>query len=240
MHYFPRNNQMVEYLDILVLDGDDALREAIIGILGQAGYHAVGISHADELEESGQHSAIDVYILGLNPPSEEGLELSRRLRAAEPFVGIIMITGEDTAHERARGYASGADITLSKPVDSLELLTCLGSLGRRLRTVPSTGNDTHLTLCLKTMTLAGPIGSVELSMHEARIIGAFARSRNSQLERWQIAELIGANIENIHRNNLDQRMVRLRRKLLIAGAGAPAIRAMHKTGYFLSTTIRIT
>lgn len=231
---------MIESLNILILDGNDALREAIVGILGQAGHHVVGISHAEELEENGQHSAIDIYILGLSPPSKEGFELSRRLRAAEPFAGIIMMTGEGTAHERTHGYESGADITLSKPVDFLELLACLGSLGRRLRTVPSTGADTHLTLCLKTMTLMGPNDSVELSIHEARIIGAFARSRNSQLERWQIAELIGANIESIHRNNLDQRMVRLRRKLLVAGASAPAIRAMHKTGYSLSAVVRIT
>ncbi|MCK6410769.1 MAG: response regulator, partial [Thauera sp.] len=84
----------------------------------------------------------DMTVLDLNLPGEGGLEVARRLRATYPAMGIVMLTGRKETADRISGYASGADVYLTKPVSGEELLAVLERQAREHRHTLCTGR-TH-------------------------------------------------------------------------------------------------
>lgn len=101
-------------LNILVIEDHDDLRELTVEVLNQQGHHAVGFPGAEELNDV--FSGFDLLIVDLNLPGEDGLSLARRFRLALPDAGIVMVTAREQAADKVRGYESGADIYLTKPV----------------------------------------------------------------------------------------------------------------------------
>lgn len=178
----------------------------------------------------------DVYVIDLNLPDEDGLSLTRRLRAAHPNVGIVITTARTQIGDKVVGYESGADLYLTKPVHPKELMAGVASLGKRLRT--SGLPHRSMVLDLSRMQLIGPEGSVELTASDALVLSALARAPGQKLERWQIAEIVGgSDSEPPSAATLEMRITRLRKKLASVGAPAPHIKALHKVGYTLCTPV---
>jgi DNA-binding response OmpR family regulator len=100
----------------------------------------------------------------------------------------------------------------------------------------------HVTphaLTLNKLDLKGRAGSVKLSIQEAIILTAMARAPAGKLETWQIAELLGVEVDDSFKSSLAVRMVRLRKKLNDAGAEGIAIEAIRQFGYQLVTQVEI-
>jgi DNA-binding response OmpR family regulator len=117
-------------LNVVVVEDHDVLREVTLDALRVQGYHVQGVDCAEALGDLPFQP--DLYIVDLNLPGEDGISLSRRLRAAQPEVGIIMTTARNSIAAKVEGYASGADIYLTKPCSLEELLAAVRSLARRL------------------------------------------------------------------------------------------------------------
>jgi DNA-binding response OmpR family regulator len=201
--------------------------------LANKGHHVFGLSCAEELEDAVKGGATDVFILDLNLPGEDGISLAKRIRQAYPLVGIIMLTARSQAKEKVQGYESGADLYMTKPVDFEELCAALQGFVRR-RQVASEG-----TLTLSKLTLTGSVGSVRLSSAEADMLMAFARAPASRLETWQLAHILGMEMDGLNKASLEVRIVRLRKKMLEAGAPSSVIESIRNVGYQLSVPIQI-
>jgi DNA-binding response OmpR family regulator len=223
-------------LKILVVEDNDALREAMLAFLQQQGHYVRGVPMAEDIDDVTGGFIPDVYVIDLNLPDEDGLSLTRRLRAAQPNVCIVITTARAQIGDKVLGYESGADLYLTKPVDSRELMAGVSALGKRLRTLGQ--NHPAFVLDLERMQLSGPSGKVELTASDVLVLSALVRAPGKKLERWQMAEILGGNgTEPKPASTLEMRITRLRRKLAEVGAPSPQIKALHKVGYALCTPV---
>ena len=221
-------------LKILVVEDNDALREVTLTFLQHEGHYVRGIAQAEEIDDIPGGFVADVYVIDLNLPDEDGLSLTRRLRAAQPDVGIVIVTARTQIGDRVLGYNSGADIYMTKPLDPQELRAGISALGKRLFTLG--WQKQAMVLDLKRMLLISPEAQVEMTASDALLLSALARAPGYKLERWQIAEIVGGtDAETPSASTLEMRISRLRKKLAAVGAPAPHIKAQHKFGYTLCT-----
>jgi DNA-binding response OmpR family regulator len=204
---------------------------AMVGALRLDGHHVTGFDCAEALTEQGAPVAIDLMVVDLNLPGEDGISLARRLRSVQPEVGIVMVTARSRTADKRLGYESGADIYLTKPVALDELGAAIGALSRRLRPAPAISPS--LRLDGRRLVLEGPCGAVSLSAHEAAVLAAFARAPERRIEVWQIAEIVNRSADLPHRNAINVMVFRLGRKLLRAGADSRPIQVIRNWGYQL-------
>ena len=224
---------MATHLNIVVVEDHQDLRELTCMALANKGHHVLGLSCAEELEDAVKGSAVDVFILDLNLPGEDGISLAKRIRQAYPLVGIVMLTARSQAKEKVQGYESGADLYMTKPVDFEELCAALRGFVRRRQTAPEG------ILTLSKLTLTGISGSVRLSSAEADMLMAFARAPSSRLETWQLGHILGLEMDGLNKASLEVRIVRLRKKMVEAGAPSAVIESIRNVGYQLSVPIQI-
>lgn len=225
-------------LKILVVEDNDGLRKATLAFLQDHGHYVRGVAMAEEINDVGAGFVPDVFVIDLNLPDEDGLSLTRRLRASHPFVGIIITTARTKIGDKLMGYDSGADLYLTKPVDPRELIACVASLGKRRNSLFSQRDA--LAIDIQRMQLTGPLGTVKLAGNDTRILDALTRAPGHSLERWQIVEIISSGKEEIvSAASLEMRMTRLRKKLAAVGAPDPSIKALHKMGYTLCCTLTV-
>ncbi|NDG14986.1 MAG: DNA-binding response regulator [Betaproteobacteria bacterium] len=228
---------MVANLNIVVIEDNNDLRTLLCNGLSSDGHHVTGLSSAEELEDQAGIDHADAFLVDINLPGENGLILSKRIRRAHPLVGIIILSARLSQDDKLDGYDSGADMYLTKPVEMTELRAAFRSFARRRQATMQ--HVTPHALTLNKLDLKGRAGSVKLSIQEAIILTAMARAPAGKLETWQIAELLGVEVDDSFKSSLAVRMVRLRKKLNDAGAEGIAIEAIRQFGYQLVTQVEI-
>lgn len=224
-------------LNIAVIEDNDDLRAAIVGALVGQGHHVVGLDCAEALAEQSDALAIDLMVVDLNLPGEDGISLARRLRDTQPEIGIVMVTARGRSVDRRIGYENGADIYLAKPVSLDELTGAIFALSRRL-------NRAHLPkrsilVDAHRLALKGPDGHQRLSAQEAALLAAFARAPDHRLESWQIIEIFDQAERAPNRNAMNVTISRLAAKLRQAGAAERPIRSIRNWGYQLCEPIAL-
>jgi DNA-binding response OmpR family regulator len=222
-------------LNIMVVEDHDALREVTIEALSQRGHNVRGVDCAEALPDEPGLFPIDLLVIDLNLPGEDGLSLAARIRAAQPDIGIIMVTARNQVRDRMVGYDSGADIYLTKPTSADELIAAVRALTRRIRPVDQSASA--LTLNLDATVLQGPQGRSSLSSHESAILAAFVRAKDHVLETWQLIALTEKDVTEANKKALEVQIVRLRKKLQQAGAPEPTIKAIRGQGYRLCVKV---
>lgn len=226
---------MATSLRILIVEDNDELRETTAEVLRGEGHDVVGVDCAEAVPE--QLSAVDLMLIDLNLPGEDGLSLARRIRVAQPNLGIIMMTARILPAEKKLGYESGADIYIPKPVAFEELTAAISSLARRLQPTPS---DDCLGLNQARLVLDDGIGhQIAVTACESTMLIAFTRAREQRLESWQLIELLKKDDAQDPKAALELQIVRLRKKLQQAGAPTPSILSIRGWGYQLCMQLRI-
>lgn len=132
---------MTAPLKIVVIEDNDSLRKATVAMLTREGHLVSGLISAEDINDKVFQEKIDIFLIDLNLPGEDGISLSKRIRSSMPLAGIIMVSARNRLDERLTGYESGADIYLTKPVAPEEMLATISSLGRRIKN----GSITQLT-----------------------------------------------------------------------------------------------
>lgn len=224
-------------LKIVVVEDYDTLRRAICSELTQEGHSVTGLAMAEDVDDGVLGSVPDLYIVDLNLPGEDGLNLVKRIRASQPDVGIVIASARNTVVDRVGGYSGGANIFLSKPIDFDELKAIIDSLGQRL-SFNKQQDAAALVLHTLTLRLLGPAGEVSLTQMEASLLAAFSRAPQRGLEHWQVAEHLGAG-EDINKDNVEVKLVRLRKKLAKSGIEANTIISLRGVGYRLCVPVSV-
>jgi DNA-binding response OmpR family regulator len=152
-------------------------------------------------------------------------------------IGIIMVTARNQPHDVARGYTSGADIYVTKPASPDELQAAILALARRLK--PRIQENDRLVLNPKTLQLRGHHGDADLSNQEYLLLASLAKAKDQRLETWQLLELSDKPVDEMEKKALAVQIVRLRKKLIEAGAAEPTIKAIRGTGYQLCVAVSI-
>lgn len=224
-------------LNIVLVEDHDMLRQMMQHALHEAGHTVMALSCAEELEDQGGGLAVDIFLIDLNLPGEDGLSLTERVRAAYPLAGLIIVSARSMLQDRLDGYANGADLYLTKPIEVSELCAAIAAMGRRRERVTSLMHRQQadlITVHQQQMQISMPGNTPKsLTAAEVSMLVAFSRAPGQRVAYWQIAETLGLDLSTYPKSSLEVRIVRLRRKLVDAGAPATCIESVRNHGYQL-------
>ncbi|MEY4284552.1 MAG: hypothetical protein RL111_1227 [Pseudomonadota bacterium] len=230
-------------LHVVVVEDHPALRELICSSLSQNGCLVTGVSCAEDVDQIRTTQPTDVFVVDLNLPGEDGLSLTRRLRASNPLVGIVLLTARNEVQDRVAGYESGADIYIVKPVSEQELMASVKAVARKKKSheqVIASMRSDPLVLDRTSLKLLGAQGEpIRLSFAEATVLAALAKAPGQRLEVWQIIANLGLKADSYSRSTLAVRMTRLRKKLVAAGAPEDCLEALRNEGYQLCVAVSV-
>ena len=238
---------------IAIADDEEHLREAVAEYLAGHGYDVVTAPDAATFRQIAADRTIDVAILDIAMPGEDGLSLARWLRR-QSRAGIIFASASGSAMDRIVGLEIGGDDYLSKPYDLRELLARVRSLIRRLDAAAPTPAPAAAAAPAAAppgrLVRFGPFtldpasrrlshrddGPLDLTAAEFDLLEVLASRPNRILSRGLIAELLGddsAGAEGDRR--IDVRITRLRRKIEPDPDSPRFIRTVRGEGYVLQT-----
>ena len=229
-------------LIVVVVEDHDDLRELTVNALTEQGHRALGLACAEEVAERLQGQPVDVFVLDLNLPGEDGLSLARRLRQAKPTVGLVMLTARTSLDERLEGYGGGADLYLCKPIEVAELCAAVAAVGRKHRApiAVATASATIWRLDLKQMSLHGPNDTrVHMTHGDAKLLQALITSPGQRMDFWQLGEAVESKADGLSKSNIEVRVARLRKKFAQVEAPSSAIQALRGEGYQLTLEVRM-
>lgn len=225
-------------MNIVVIEDYTSLRVILVKTIQKIGHKAIGLSCAEEVDELTISQKADMFIIDLNLPEEDGISLTKRLRKANPLVGIIMLTARDKAEDKVIGYESGADIYLTKPTNFTELSASTLALSRRIQAEKMI--VTNLKLDSKNLILRCNDLEIGVNETEAIILTRLAQAKNQQLESWQLLEVIDEDMDSeAAKSYLNVRIYRLKQKLTKIGF-KNSIRNHREKGYQLCVSLIIT
>ena len=220
-------------LNIILVEDHKPLQEALMDVMIAERHQVVPFDSAEAFRAGSDLGSVDILVLDLNLPGEDGISLARWVRAEHPGIGIVMLTARAEPEQRGLGYESGADIYLTKPSSAPELTSSIRALARRLSREPERKG---LVLDPGAMTLTGAAETVALTAAEAEILQEFIRSPNNRVKTDRIIAVTGGDGE-VSKAAIEVRIVRLRKKILAAGATGRPINVIRHHGYQLSVRV---
>jgi two-component system OmpR family response regulator len=230
---------------ILVVDDQREIREMVEDYLSGEGYRVSTAHDGAEMRRALVQSRVDLVILDLMLPGEDGLSLARSLRE-ESDVGIIILTGRGETVDRIIGLEMGADDYLPKPFHLRELLARVKSVLRRVssRTAErapvqrSKARFAGWNLDLSSRELYSPTGKeVRLTTGEFDLLAAFVNNANQVLTRDQLLDLARNREAGPFDRTIDVQVGRLRRKLEDDPQRPSIIKTVRGSGYIFTPAI---
>jgi two-component system, OmpR family, response regulator len=222
---------------ILLVDDDDGLRRLIADFLRTQTFDVYEANGGAAMRAILQAHPVDLAILDVMMPREDGLSLAREL-SENSSMGIILISALGSETDRIVGLEVGADDYLAKPVSPRELLARIRAVLRRRnagqeKSVPKTGvyHFSGWTLDTHQRVLRDPSSTiVSLSPGEFALLHAFIRNPQRILTRDQLLDLTRGETSDVIDRSVDSQTSRLRRKLG-SRARIEIIRTVRNEGY---------
>jgi two-component system phosphate regulon response regulator OmpR len=204
---------MEEQPHILVVDDDARLRQLLSRYLSENGYLVSTAEDAEEARRQLESMAFDLIVLDVMMPGENGIDLTRRLRAGND-VPILLLTAMGDTKDRIEGLDAGADDYVGKPFEPRELLLRIASVLRRSsREAPFEPRRVRFgrfSFDLGRQELSEEGAVVHLTTAEAGLLLILARHAGETLSREAMAEQTG-NEGNLR--TIDVQITRLRKKI---------------------------
>lgn len=225
---------------VLIVDDDQDIRELLQDYLQRNGYLVSVVEDGEGMWRTLDKEQIDLVVLDIMLPGDDGLALCRKLRASSA-VPVIMLTALGDETDRIVGLELGADDYLGKPFNPRELLARIRGVLRR-----SGGEIGEMqtlrfadwTLDRDAHHLISPEGVVvNLSSGEYRLLDAFIGHPNRVLSRDQLMEILQGRDWGPFDRSIDVQVSRLRRKLK-GNADAPElIKTVRGSGYMFTAKV---
>lgn len=225
---------------IIVCDDELDVREMLQEYLSKRGYRVTMASGGPELRSIMALGPVDLLILDINMPGEDGLTILRSLRT-ESQTPIIMLTAAGETVDKIIGLEMGADDYLGKPVDLRELEARIKAVLRRKGSKNENSSVSEkfgtalfgeFSLDIQTATLSDPDGKeVSLTAMEFSLLKVFAENRGRVLNRDQILEQAHDRSWDPFDRSIDIRISRLRRKIEKNPEKPTIIRTVRGIGY---------
>lgn len=222
---------------VVVVEDHLDLRQVFVDALIHEGMDVIAVSCAEELDECMSAGMVHLLVLDVNLPGESGFDIAKRLRAADPKINIIMLSARTSETERIRGYESGADFYLCKPVSPAELSAAVKAVKRRVLAPDASGDE--LALSVSGMCLSSRQGVANLSRTDVGLLKALAMAPDNRLPYWRLFEVTERSANELAKSQLELQIFRLRKKLDDIGVAENLIKSIRSEGYQLTQAIRI-
>jgi two-component system phosphate regulon response regulator OmpR len=228
---------------VVIVDDEDGLREAVVEYLNTQGLHTLEAPSAQAFRQLIDQQRVDVAVLDIAMPGEDGLSLARWLREHHS-VGIIFATAAGRQIDRIVGLEIGADDYVVKPYDLRELLARIRSVLRRIKTTAAAKPDDAIFAASKRVqigalaldsagrrltTAAGE--AIDLTAMEFDLLEVLATRPNRILSRAQLLELAHSRASEDGDRSIDIRITRIRKKIEPDPERPRYIRTVRGEGY---------
>lgn len=230
---------------VLVVDDDQRIRTMLARFLIDHGLRVSQASNGMEMFQVFADARIDVIVLDIMMPGEDGLSLCRRMRA-ESAVPIILLTAMNADTDRIIGLEIGADDYVVKPFNPRELLARVRAVTRRMLAgsiIPQQRgsvayNFEGWVLDANRRTLVSPDGALtDLTSGEFDLLLAFLEHPQRVLNRDQLLDLAHGRSSQAYDRSIDVQISRLRRKIEANPQNPVLIKTVRNEGYFFTATV---
>jgi two-component system, OmpR family, phosphate regulon response regulator OmpR len=223
---------------ILIVDDDVELRDMLERYLREQGLDVGSVADGVAMDGYLANHPVDLIILDLMLPGEDGFALARRLHATSNHP-IIMLSARGGDVDRIVGLEVGADDYLAKPFNPRELLARIKAVLRRHRQATTEESETvysfgpyRLDVTSQTLTRDGE--PVALTTAEFTLIRIFAQHPGRVLSRDRLGELVQGVERMPFDRSIDVRVTRLRRKIEPDPNNPCYIRTVWGSGYLFA------
>jgi DNA-binding response OmpR family regulator len=226
---------------ILLVDDDPQIGELLSDYLAGHGFRVAAAANGTQMRKLLQGESVDLVLLDLGLPGEDGLTLVRWLR--ENWHGaIIIITGRGEAVDRVVGLELGADDYIAKPFDLRELLARVRAVLRRAQSTPlpqaSVWAFADFRLDTKARTLRRRGEDVPLTNGEYELLLAFVMAPHKVQSRDELLNATHGRDAGPYDKTIDVQVGRLRRKIERDAAQPELIKAVRGAGYVWTADVR--
>ena len=236
---------MSERPHVLIVDDDREIRGLLAQYLEKHEFRTTAVADGREMRRILERSHVDLLVLDLMLPGEDGLSLCRELRSRSQLP-IIMLTARGEDVDRIVGLELGADDYVAKPFNPRELLGRIKAVLRRSAHAPRDPSPEtvrgfsfggwRLNTVTRTLT-NGEAREVALSGAEYRLLAVLLGSGNRVLTRAQLTELLRGRDADPFDRSIDVRVSRLR-QILGDDARAPQIiKTVYGEGYVIGVDV---
>ena len=236
---------MTDHPHLLIVDDDREIRSLLSQYLEKNEFRTTAVADGREMRRVLERASIDLIVLDLMLPGEDGLTLCRELRTHSQ-IPVIMLTARGEDVDRIVGLEVGADDYLPKPFNPRELLVRIRAVLRRTAHAPRDPNPQlvrgftfagwRLDTTRRTLTDASG-KDVSLSGAEYRLLAVLLSAQNRVLSRAQLTELLRGREADPFDRSIDVRVSRLR-QILGDDARAPQIiKTVYGEGYVIGVPV---
>jgi DNA-binding response OmpR family regulator len=222
---------------LLIVDDEHDIRETLTEYFGGKGYVAVAAENAATARTLAAQQLIDLALVDIHMPGEDGLSLVRHLRERHAHIAIILLTSAGTVLDRIVGLEMGADDYVPKPFDPRELLAHVKSVLRRTSFAGRAAlgaERIRVGRCVFDITkhqLTDDSGNnVPISPLEYDLLKALTEHPNRVLSRERILTLSQRDADPFDRS-VDIRVLRLRKKIEPDPEHPQYLRTIRNEGY---------
>lgn len=223
---------------ILIVDDERDVREVLEEYFVAHGYAVIGVDSASAAKATAAGHAVDLALVDIHMPGEDGLSLARHLRERYATIAIVMLTSAATVVDRIVGLELGADDYIPKPFDPRELLARVKSVLRRTSAMGRADLGAarmrigRCVLDLDAHRLTDEKGGdVAMSSLEFDLLKALAEHPNRALSRERILNLGRQRDWDPFDRSVDLRIMRLRKKIEPDPEHPRFIRTIRNEGY---------
>ena len=239
---------MADRPHLLIVDDDREIRSLLSQYLEKNEFRTTAVADGREMRRVLDRAPVDLIVLDLMLPGEDGLTLCRELRTHSQ-IPVIMLTARGEDVDRIVGLEIGADDYLAKPFNPRELLVRIRAVLRRAAHAPRDPNPElvrgfsfagwRLDTTRRTLIDAGG-REVALSGAEYRLLAVLLSAGNRVLSRAQLTELLRGREADPFDRSIDVRVSRLR-QILGDDARAPQIiKTVYGEGYVIGVPVEST
>ncbi len=230
---------------VLVVDDHREIREPLAKYLAKNGLRVSLAAGGQEMRKVLKAGAIDLVVLDIMMPGEDGLALCRHLRETTE-IPVILLTAMAEETDRIVGLEIGADDYVTKPFNPRELLARIKAVLRRAQSLP-VPRDTEeagrlrfdrWTLDVSRREIAAEDGvAVPLSTAEFRLLLTFLRRPNMVLSRDQLLDLTSGRAAQVFDRAIDNQVSRLRKKIERDPKNPVLIKTVWGGGYLFAAEV---
>ena len=228
---------------LLVVDDDDEIRELLCDYLSETGYQVLAAADGREMWPLLDANKVDLVILDVTLPGEDGLSLCRQLQST-PELSVIMLSAKGSTFDRIIGLEVGADDYLAKPFEPRELVARIKAVMRR----PGRPELVPEPLCAVTSEhfagyrldhvkrqLTPPDGPpLTLARSDYRVLRDLLAAQNQVLSRDQLTRSAMGREYRSDDRGVDMCVSRLRQHLKQGMGGVVQILTIRNEGYLFS------
>jgi two-component system OmpR family response regulator len=231
---------------LLIVDDDREIRQLLAKFLGEHGYRISQAADVKSAHKILSGARLDLIILDLTLPGEDGLSLFRNLRAQKNNTPVMMLTAMADETDRIVGLELGADDYVTKPFNPREVLARIRAILRRIAAGGSTAPRAEIgeyrfdgwRMLVHRRELRSPDGvGVSLSTGEFDLLLAFVQHSQRVLSRDQLLDLARGRAAGLFDRSIDIQVSRLRRKIEPNPDEPSIIRTVRNGGYVFSAPV---